>query len=336
MGKPQDASEPTSAALSNEQRRQAAKAKLEQRLEHEHQQSRKRKIIIASVSTAVVVAVVATVTTIVVKNILDDREAARWTTCAYTKAEDPFANIPTSVPASVPAAQRDAYQKQIDEAQKQAAQARPLERVSPQPDSKQLKSGTVGWKLDTNQGVIPISLDRSGAPCNADALIALTQNKATLKTNPKVSFNSFFDQTSCHRLTTSKTLNVLQCGDPTKVGAGSPGWSSPDELPTDLKPGPTQDPSGTQQIVVYPRGTVAIANRNNAQMGTANTGSSQFFLVISDSQLPANYSVVGKVDEAGLAILDKVAKGGVTPTSAEQPEDGTPKVPVDIKTATIS
>ncbi|WP_050949839.1 peptidylprolyl isomerase [Gordonia effusa] len=336
MDKPQDASEPTSAAPSNEERRQAAKAKLEQRLEHEHQQARRRKIIIASVSTAVVVAVVATVTTIVVKNILDDREAARWTSCTYAAAENPLDNLPKTVPANVPADQRANYQKQIDEAQRQAAQARPLERTSPKPDAKQLKSGTAAWQLNTSQGLIPITLDRAGAPCNTDAIIALTQNKAALKSNPKVTFNSFFDQTSCGRMTTSKTLNVLQCGDPTKIGVGGPGWSSPDEPPTDLKPSPSQNPMAGDQNVIYPRGTVAVYNRNNPQSGSANTGGSQFFIVISDSQLPANYSVIGKVDDAGLKVLDKVSKAGVVPTSPDQPGEGAPKLPVDIKTATIS
>ncbi len=317
---------------SNEERRQAAKAKLEQRLELEQAQSRKRKIIIASVSTAVVVAIVATVTTIVVKKILDDREAARWTTCEYAKAQDPFANIPTQVPPNVPADQRETYQKQIDEMQAQVKVARPLERISPQPGNKQLKAGTADWKLNTNLGTIGVKLDRTGAPCNTDAIISLTQNKATLKTDPKVTFNSFFDKTACHRMVTSKSLQVLQCGDPTSLGAGSPGWTSPDEQPTDLKPGPTQDPSGNSaQIVIYPRGTVAIAN----QAQQPNSGSSQFFLVINDSQLPANYAVVGKVDEAGLAILDKVYKGGITPTSAERAEDGKPKTAIDIQTATV-
>ena len=37
--------------------------------------------------------------------------------------------------------------------------------------------------------------------------------------------------------------------------------------------------------VVYPRGTVAIANSNNPMMGRSNTGAAQFFIVWSDSQL---------------------------------------------------
>ena len=149
---------------------------------------------------------------------------------------------------------------------------------------------------------------------------------------------------------------MLQCGDPTATGAGTPGWTSPDEFPTDLKVIP-QDPQmaslGVPESVVYPRGTVAIANSYSPGQGGqatgANTGSAQMFLVINDSELPANYSVIGKVDSAGLAVLDKVYKGGVTPgiqpsqnpttgavTYAPTPGDGKPKLAVEIEKATVS
>ena len=59
----------------NEERREAAKRKLEERLETERLARRKRKIVIASVSTAVVVAVVAGVTAVVVKKIMDEHGA---------------------------------------------------------------------------------------------------------------------------------------------------------------------------------------------------------------------------------------------------------------------
>ena len=47
----------------NEERREAAKRKLEDRLERERQDRKRRRILIASISTVVVVAVVATATT---------------------------------------------------------------------------------------------------------------------------------------------------------------------------------------------------------------------------------------------------------------------------------
>ncbi len=303
----------------NEERREAAKRKLEDRLERERQVARKRKIIIASISTAVVVAIVATATTLIVKKVLDDREAARWTACSYENQPDRFAQLPKEVPPEVPAEQRAQAQQYLDEMK--AGQSK--QRTSPKPADRNLKEGTAQLTLNTSQGAIPITLDRNGAACNTAAIISLAENK-------------FYNDTPCHRMTSSESLKVLQCGDPTGTGAGGPGWSSPDELPTNLKSGGKADPMSGTQPVIYPRGTVAIANSNNPQTGQTNTGSSQFFLVLSDSELAPNYTVVGKVDPAGLTVLDKVAKGGIDPGPNGNAQDGKPKLPVEITTATIS
>ncbi|MCX2965071.1 peptidylprolyl isomerase [Gordonia aquimaris] len=303
---------------SNEERREAAKRKLEERLERERQEKRRRKIIIASVSTVVVVAIVATATTLIVKKVLDDREAARWTACSYTDQPSRFDELPDEVPAEVPAEQRAQAQAYLDEMR--AGESK--QRTAPKPDEKQLKEGTANLVLDTNQGAVPITLDRTGAPCNTGAVISLAEN-------------DFYNDTPCHRLTNSESLKVLQCGDPTGTGAGGPGWSSPDELPTDLKPAGEPDPMSGTAPVTYPRGTVAIANSNNPQSGQTDTGSSQFFLVLQDSQLAANYSVVGQVDPDGLTVLDKIAANGLTPGPNGSAEDGKPKQPVEITSATV-
>ncbi|MDL9947538.1 peptidylprolyl isomerase [Gordonia sp. ABSL11-1] len=303
----------------NEERREAAKRKLEERLERERQEKRRRKIIIASVSTVVVVAIVATATTLIVKKVLDDREAARWTSCAFEDQPSRFDQLPKEVPAEVPADQRAQAQAYLDEMK--AGESK--QRTSPKPAEKELKEGTADLTLNTNQGAVPITLERTGAPCNTAAMISLAENK-------------FYDNSPCHRLTASDTLKVLQCGDPTGTGAGGPGWSSPDELPTDLKPAGQPDPMSGTAPVIYPRGTVAIANSNNPQTGQSNTGSSQFFLVMQDSQLAPNYSVVGTVDPAGLTVLDKIAANGLVPGPNGNAQDGRPKQPVDITTATVS
>ncbi|MCF3937484.1 peptidylprolyl isomerase [Gordonia tangerina] len=303
---------------SNEERREAAKRKLEERLERERQEKRRRKIIIASVSTVVVVAIVATATTLIVKKVLDDREAARWTACSYTDQPSRFDELPDEVPAEVPAEQRAQAQAYLDEMR--AGESK--QRTAPKPDEKQLKEGTANLVLDTNQGAVPITLDRTGAPCNTGAVISLAEN-------------DFYNDTPCHRLTNSESLKVLQCGDPTGTGAGGPGWSSPDELPTDLKPAGEPDPMSGTAPVIYPRGTVAIANSNNPQSGQTDTGSSQVFLVLQDSQLAANYSVVGQVDPDGLTVLDKIAANGLTPGPNGSAEDGKPKQPVEITSATV-
>ena len=51
------------------------------------------------------------------------------------------------------------------------------------------------------------------------------------------------------------------------------------------------------------------------------TNGSQFFLVYKDSKLPPNYTVFGKIDDTGLATLDKIAAAGV----AGGGQDGKPQ-----------
>jgi peptidyl-prolyl cis-trans isomerase B (cyclophilin B) len=102
----------------------------------------------------------------------------------------------------------------------------------------------------------------------------------------------YFDKSLCHRLTT-QGLFVLQCGDPTLTGAGSPtGWKgyADENLPK----------AGAKN---YPAGTVAMANSG------VNTNGSQFFLVYADTQLGPNYTIWGKVTK-GLDLLKKIGAVG--------------------------
>jgi peptidyl-prolyl cis-trans isomerase B (cyclophilin B) len=168
--------------------------------------------------------------------------------------------------------------------------------------------------LTTSAGPIAIQLDAQRSPCTVQSMVFLAGA-------------GFFDGTVCHRMTSSAGLKVLQCGDPEGTGGGGPGYVVPDELPTDLAPGE----SGTDgtPTVIYPRGIVAMANAG------ADTTGSQFFLVYGDSTLPPNYSVLGTVDQTGLATLDQIAAGGITP-GENGPEDGAPATPVTIESAKAS
>jgi cyclophilin family peptidyl-prolyl cis-trans isomerase len=170
--------------------------------------------------------------------------------------------------------------------------------------------------LNTSAGDIPLSMPRSKAPCTV-ASFAFLAGKG------------FFDKTPCHRLTDYPDPNplfVLQCGDPTGTGLGGPGYTIPDENPTDLAAAPGGQGS------VYPRGTVAMANT-----GQPHSGGSQFFLVYQDSHLPPNYAAFGQVSNSGLLVLDTIAKKGITPDPANpqsSANDGKPKTPVTITKAT--
>ena len=154
------------------------------------------------------------------------------------------------------------------------------------------------FRIETNCGEIAISADQN-AP-NTVGTLAWLANQG------------FYNNTSCHRLTT-QGIFVLQCGDPAGNGSGGPGFNFADEnLPT----------AGSDGNHVYPRGTVAMANSG------ANTNGSQFFLVYQDSPLPPNYSVWGQITE-GLDVIDNVASAGVLDGSS----DGLPSQAVVISKA---
>lgn len=151
--------------------------------------------------------------------------------------------------------------------------------------------------LATNCGDIVIALDPA-APATVASAVFLTEQ-------------GFYDNTTCHRLTTAG-ISVLQCGDPAGDGTGGPGYTVPDEnLPAD----------GENN---YPAGTVAMAN---AGPGTAG---SQFFIVYADTTLPGAYTIWGQVT-SGLDIVQEVASVGVEGGGA----DGPPAQPVFIESATI-
>lgn len=174
-------------------------------------------------------------------------------------------------------------------------------KVDGTPEKSQSTKGTVTAAVATSQGALELSFDRSKAPCTVGSWEFLAEQ-------------GYFDDTNCHRLTTSGIF-VLQCGDPSGSGSGGPGYQFGDENLTAL---------GEGASVTYPRGTIAMANAG------PGTNGSQFFLVYKDSPLPPNYTPFGTITK-GLDVLDKVAKAGSTPTS-----DGKPNAPVKITKVTLS
>ena len=165
--------------------------------------------------------------------------------------------------------------------------------------------GTVTVTLDTTQGPIGMELDRSVAPCTVNVIEHLASE-------------GYYDDTVCHRLTTSG-IHVLQCGDPSGSGAGGPGFQFANEYPTDELDGPATSP------VIYPRGSIAMANAG------PDTNGSQFFLNYEDSPLAPDYTYFGQISEEGLTTLDKVAEAGAEGGAA----DGAPAEEVRIKTASV-
>lgn len=180
----------------------------------------------------------------------------------------------------------------------------------PQDPAQTPSHGQVPVTFVTNQGLIPMLVDRAEAPCTVQSFLFLLHAK-------------FYDDTICHRLTTYPTLSVLQCGDPSGTGEGGPGYSFKDELPTNLPPWPG-DTTGTRKV--YARGVLAMANAG------PDTNGSQFFLVYKDSRLRPDYTIFGTVLPEGLATLDRIAAAGVAADDPGAPLDGAPALTTHILT----
>ncbi|MGV0778791.1 peptidylprolyl isomerase [Mycolicibacterium elephantis] len=282
----------------NEQRRATAKRKLERQLERRAERARKRRIFtIIGAAVAVVVVVAAAVTTFVLTRD-SDTETASDTTTASPTTSAPAPAGPGGLPAfAAPAG--------LGENCQYPATGEPAKEVNPPRSGKvPTEPAQVSASMSTNRGNIGLMLDNGKAPCTVNSFASLAQQ-------------GYFNDTPCHRLTTSESLSVLQCGDPTGQGTGGPGYQFANEYPTNQY---QPDDPKLMQPVTYPRGTLAMANAG------ANTNGSQFFLVYQDSQLPPNYTVFGTIDETGLATLDKIAEAGV----AGGGEDGPPAQDVQV------
>ncbi|MFM9376145.1 peptidylprolyl isomerase [Gordonia sp. VNK21] len=306
----------------NEERREAAKRKLEERLEAERQQAHRRRVVIGSVSGVVVLAVLVTA------GFFSYRawDNSRHVTCDYQAAPVEADKVLAAVQEQV---------KSVEPNQKQAADEYLAEfteglkklRTSHKPDDRVLKEGDAQLQLATNKGDVTIKLDRSKAPCNVNAMISLAND-------------GYYDGATCNRLMMQQGLGLLMCGDPTGTGAGGPGWNSPDETPDFLETVPA-DPQMAQlglaqENAKYPRGTVVIANNNNEQSGTTDTGNANFYIVTADTELPPSMSVVGSVDEAGMKIVDEVVKGGTQRTAGGTEQAGRPNVDLTITKTSVS
>lgn len=283
----------------NEQRRATAKRKLERQLERRAEKARKRRLytIIGSVAAAIVVIAAVVATIVITKDDSDGQTTASSETSSPTSAAP---SEPGSLPAFAAPAGLGENCEYPASAEKAAKQVNP-----PRAGKVPTDPAEVSASMSTDQGNIGLLLDNGKAPCTVNSFASLAQQ-------------GYFDNTPCHRLTTADSLKVLQCGDPTGKGTGTPGYSFANEYPTNQY---QPDDPKLQEPVTYPRGTLAMANAG------PNTNGSQFFLVYQDSKLPPNYTVFGRVDDTGLATLDKIAQGGVEGGG----QDGAPATPVTVK-----
>lgn len=159
--------------------------------------------------------------------------------------------------------------------------------------------------LATSCGVIDVSMNAAKAPRTVNTLAFLASKH-------------YFDGTYCHRETAASAgFAVLQCGDPTGTGGGTPGFTLPEENLT-----------GT----TYLRGEVAMAKTREPH----STGS-QFFLLDSNAavleQPKPTYTLVGKITK-GLDVLDRIIKIGQDNSGGSG--DGKPLQRVYFTTVTVT
>jgi peptidyl-prolyl cis-trans isomerase B (cyclophilin B) len=289
------------AVATNQMRREAAKRKLARQRERRAAQARRRRqlTVVGSVAAVVVVLVgvvlfatlgQGTSTPAAAPAPTPDAAptAAAQTPAAIPSAAAPLPQRPTALPATVNCSFPAGGQA-----------ARP---VKPPAGTNVSAQGTVGVTLQTGDGPIGLTLDKALAPCTVDSFVSLATQ-------------GYFDNTTCHRITTAPGLQVLQCGDPTGAGTGGPGYTIPDEVFPELK---------------YGRGILAMANT-----GQPNTGGSQFFMIYGDGELPPQYTAFGSITPEGLQVLDTIAKRGSDGSLEPSPGGGKPVQPVTIEKAVV-
>lgn len=169
----------------------------------------------------------------------------------------------------------------------------PSKNVGTPPAQARLAPGDI-MTIVTNRGTIKIRMLTSAAPCTVNSFRFLAAKK-------------YFDNSHCHRLTTSGIF-VLQCGDPFGTGSGGPGYMYQDE---------------NLVGATYKAGTVAMANAG------PDTNGSQFFITYKDTTLKPLYTPFGVV-VSGLDIVRKVAAYGCDNSNGSG--DGHPKRSVVFKT----
>jgi peptidyl-prolyl cis-trans isomerase B (cyclophilin B) len=278
------------SVATNQMRREAAKRKLANQQKHREERARRQKRVAVISSAGAVVVVVVAVVLLVTAPWQSNAPAPAATTAADAAQDVPTDPAPVPArPTTLPATVDCSYPTGSEQASKPVNPPAQTTGVSAQ--------GTASAALTTSAGDIGLTLDRALAPCTVNSFVSLAQQ-------------GYFDGTTCHRLTTSPGLQVLQCGDPSGTGSGGPGYSFADE---------------TFPEITYGRGLLAMANAG------PNTNGSQFFMIYGNAQLSPDYTVFGTIDATGLQTLDTVGAGGTTSGSG----DGAPTTPVDIQSVTV-
>jgi peptidyl-prolyl cis-trans isomerase B (cyclophilin B) len=277
----------------NKQRRQAAQRHLQRQLERRAELAKKRRRNLGIIASAIAVLVVVGAAVLITGVFKGDDNAAAGSGASTSSSSA------TGGSAAAPVTNADGTVSCTYAADASGNPNLTDVGTPPTPEATPTQ-GTSTLLMSTDRGDLTLTLDRAKAPCAAASFSYLASQ-------------SFFDGSSCHRMVNQPSFGVLQCGDPTGTGSGGPSYKYAEEVTPET---------------TYPRGTIAMAKTS-----APGTTGSQFFLCFVDTQLPPEYTVVGTVDEAGLAVLDTVAAGGND--SANGQGDGAPNIPVTISTLSV-
>lgn len=176
-------------------------------------------------------------------------------------------------------------------------------------------------------GNLKINLKDKAAPQTTENFIRLVSR-------------GYYNGIGFHRIVKQENFSVIQGGDPSGNGSGgesASGKGIPDEL-WEIKPEfETQDGATRGQIknepkfkddslyrdynrvtgeVVYGKGLVLMAKTNQP-----DSASSQFFVTLKDTKLPAQYTVFGVVNNDNFETLDKISQN-VSPLSGNPAQTG--------------
>ena len=212
----------------NQQRRDAAKRKLERQLARREaaERARKQRMVIIGVVAAVVVVA---------------GGVWLWTSRGSTSTASSGSTSTAETSSTAPATPCTYTES--------GAAAK---EVSPPSNTSPLNTGAVDVTMVLNGKDVPMTLNRATAPCGVNSFLSLAQQ-------------GFYNDTNCHRLTKSDQLNILQCGDPTGQGNGGPGYTFASETTgSETYPVGTvalanagPDTTGSQFFIVYGNTTVA-------------------------------------------------------------------------------
>ena len=179
------------------------------------------------------------------------------------------------------------------------------QNVGDVPDPAVAEGRTWTGSLTLNDVQLGISLDGALAP---QAVASLVTDAAA----------GYYVGKTCHRLVSSPTAGLLQCGSADGTGATDSTYSF----------GPLENtaPGG-----IYPAGSIAMARAGD----NAYSNGRQFFIVYADATLPddsvGGYTIVGSVTSGLDQFMASIADAGVVDGAA----DGAPVVPTSITAFTI-